>query len=81
MGYFHRSTKTVSRLQEKQQLLVVKDHYLINGCVTQWGNTYDMLVRFTEQQQVICAALLDNCEDYQLMPNDEISVVEEMIDS
>ena len=39
-----------------------------------------MLVRFTEQQQAICAVLLDSREDRQLMPTDEeISIVEEMI--
>ena len=80
VGYFHRSTKAASKLREKQQLLGVKDHRLINDCVTRWGSTYDMLVRFTEQQQAICAVLLDNREDRQLMPTyQEISVVEEMI--
>ena len=80
VGYFHRSTKASSRLREKQQLLGVKNHHLIKDCVTRWGSTYDMLVRFTEQQQAICAVLLDNREDCQLMPTDEeMSIVEEMI--
>lgn len=80
VGHFHRSNKAASRLREKQQLLGIKDHCLINDCVTRWGSTYDMLVRFTEQQQAICAVLLDNREDRQLMPTDEeISIVEELI--
>ena len=41
-----------------------------------------MLVPFIEQQQTICAVLLDGTrEDHQLMPTDqEISVPEEMVE-
>ena len=39
-----------------------------------------MLVRFTEQQQAMCAVLLDNREDRQLVPTEEeISIAEELI--
>lgn len=39
VGYFHRSSKAASKLREKQQLLGIKDHSLINDCVTRWGST------------------------------------------
>ena len=80
VGHFHRSSKATSKLREKQQLLGVNEHRLINDCVTRWGSTYDMLTRFIEQQQAICAVLLDSRADRQLMPTDEeISIVEELI--
>ena len=82
VGHFHRSTKAMSKLREKQELLGIKSHQLINDCVTQWGSTYNMLIRFVEQQQAICAALLESSsrDDRHLMLTDaEISVAEELI--
>jgi len=82
VGHFHRSTKAMSKLREKQQLLGVVCHQLINDCVTRWGSTYDMLTRFVEQQQAICAALLESSsrDDRHLMPTDaEISIAEKLI--
>ena len=34
VGHFHRSTKATSKLCEKQQLLGIKSHHLINDCAT-----------------------------------------------
>jgi len=34
VGHFHRSTKAMSKLREKQQLLDIVCHQLINDCVT-----------------------------------------------
>ena len=31
VGHFHRSTKATSNLSEKQKLLEIKSHHLING--------------------------------------------------
>ena len=72
----------MSKLCEKQTLLGIKSHHLINDCVTRWGSTYSMLTRFIEQQQAICAVLLESSsrDDRHLMPTDaEISVAEELI--
>ena len=43
--------------------------------------TYKMLLRFIEQQQAVCAVLLDGTrDDRQPMPTDqEISIAEEMV--
>ena len=82
VGHFHRSTKAMSNLSEKQKLLGIKSHHLINDCVTRWGSTYSMLTRFIEQQQAICAVMLEGSsrDDRHLMPTDaEISVAEELI--
>ena len=34
VGHFHRSAKGTSNLSEKQNLLGINSHHLINGCVT-----------------------------------------------
>jgi len=46
------------------------------------GSTYKMLARFIEQQQPVCAVLLESQrrDDRQLMPTDnEISTAEELV--
>ena len=69
MAHFHRSLKSVSKLREKQKLLGLPEHQLINDCITRWGSTYEMLKRFLEQQQAICAMLLENEDNPSLMPS------------
>ena len=34
VDHFHRSAKVTSNLCEKQKLLVIKSHHLINDCIT-----------------------------------------------
>ena len=82
VGHFHRSAKAMSNFSEKQKLFGIKSHHLINDCVIQWGSTYSMLTRFIEQQQAICAVMLEGSsrDDRHLMRTDaEISVAEELI--
>ena len=77
-GQFHRSPKVLAKLREKQQLLGLPIHKLLNDCITRWGSTYAMLNRFIEQQQAICAVYRDA---RQFMPSDdEISAAKELVE-
>ena len=53
----------------KQKFLGLPEHQLINDCITRWGSTYEMLKRFIEQQQAICAMLLEDGDNRSLMPS------------
>ena len=71
----------MSKLREKQKLLGLPKHQLINNCITRWGSTYEMLKRFLEQQQAICAMLLEDGDNRTLMPStDKIATVEELVE-
>ena len=81
VAHFHRSPKSMSKLKEKQKLLGLPEHQLINDCITRWGSTYEMLKRFLEQQQAICAMLLEDGDNRSLMPStDEIATMEELVE-
>ena len=47
--HFRRSSKATYALREKQALLDVKKHELIQEVATRWGSTYAMLERVAEQ--------------------------------
>ena len=54
---------------------------LINDYITRWGSTYKMLKRFLEQQQAICAMLLEDGDNQTLMPStNEIATIEELVE-
>ena len=57
-GHFHRSPKASPKLHEKQQLLGLPVHKLLNDCNTRWGSTY--ICNAKEQQQAICTVFLEN---------------------
>ena len=81
VSHFHRSSKATYSLKEKQNLLGLKPHMLKSSCVTRWGSTYEMLARFIEQQQAVCAVLLEDGGDRVLMPSStEFAVIEELVD-
>lgn len=56
--YFHRSTTATHLLEEKQNLLSLKNHKLKTDVCTRWNSAYEMVERFLEQQPAICATLL-----------------------
>ena len=76
VAHFHRSPKSMSKLREKQKLLGLPEHQLIIDCITRWGSTYEMLKRSIEQQQAICAMLLEDGDNRSLIPStDEITTI------
>jgi len=63
-----------------ESLLALEQHALKSSCVTRWGSTYEMLAQFTEQQQAVCAVLLEDGGDRVLMPSStEFAVIEELV--
>lgn len=76
---FSKSWKKTHALQKKQRELDLPEHALIHDVVTRWGSTYEMVARFIEQQQAICAVLAGDRNTWHLMPKDrEITVLEEV---
>lgn len=67
---FSRSAKLTRLLKSKQADLGVPQHKLIHDEPTRWGSAYDMVERFLEQQQAVCAVLTDNRNKWHLMPKD-----------
>ncbi|XP_051990723.1 E3 SUMO-protein ligase ZBED1-like isoform X2 [Xyrauchen texanus] len=57
-SFFRRSPTASCVLREKQKLLNLPQHKLLNDIVTRWNSAHDMLQRFLEQQPAIHAALL-----------------------
>lgn len=74
---FSRSAKLTRQLKSKQADLGVPQHKLIHDEPTRWGSAYDMVERFLEQQQAVCAVLADNRNKWHLMPKDlDVSTME-----
>lgn len=80
--HFHRSTNAMYALRQKQQLLGIPEHALIQQCETRWSSSFAMLERVVEQQQALCAVLLDSQDRVicNLLPDGaEWTVIEELL--
>ena len=55
--HFNRSRLHYEKLEEKQQLLGLTKHKLIQGVQHRWNSVYDMIERLCEQQAAISAVL------------------------
>ena len=69
MSHFNHSAKLSYLLQEKQQNLHHKQHNLVQDVATRWNSAYYMVQRLLEQQQPLCATLLE-LKKGDLMPSD-----------
>ena len=58
--HFKRSTKETYLLCDKQILLDLPQHELIQQCDTRWNSTLYMLQRVKEQQPALCSVLLES---------------------
>ena len=73
--------KSTYKLVEKQQLSDLPQHKLKCDCITRWGSMYNILERLLEQQQAVCAVLLESEKrDVRLlMPSsEEFTVAQEV---
>ena len=66
--HFHRSTNASYVLKRKQGDLHSVQHNLLHDVVTRWNSSYYMVKIVIEQQQPICAALLE-LRKGELMPS------------
>ena len=70
IAHFNKSTKETYKLREKQKLLKLPQHELIQDCITRWGSTLHMLERIQEQQAAIAAVLMEG-HNTHLIPDGE----------
>lgn len=72
---FTRSSKLLRHLRAKQ--LALPEHHLIHDAPIRWNSSYDMVERFVEQQQALCAVLAEDRKKWHLMPKDgDITILE-----
>uniref|UniRef100_A0A8C4TFS3 BED-type domain-containing protein n=1 Tax=Erpetoichthys calabaricus TaxID=27687 RepID=A0A8C4TFS3_ERPCA len=76
---FARSWKKRRELKKKQEELNVTEQALIQDEATRWGSTAEMISRFLEQQQAVCAVLATDKNAWHLMLKDtDIAVLEDV---
>ena len=63
VSFFQKSTTATHLLSEKQKLLSIPSHKLINDVKTRWNSTYDMVTRYVEQQWAIAATLVSRTSE------------------
>ena len=82
VAHFQRSNNETYALREKQAVLQLPKHELIQECVTRWSSCYRMLERVLEQRQALYAVLLENKEKHvrALLPDaGEWGVIKDLI--
>ena len=74
--YFNHSAKACYILKKKQDDLHHPKHALVQDVVTRWNSSFYMVTRVLEQQQPLCATLLETRRG-DLMPSDsEFATIE-----
>ncbi|XP_038141291.1 E3 SUMO-protein ligase ZBED1 [Cyprinodon tularosa] len=53
--FFHRSAAAAAVLKDKQKMLQLPSHKLVQDVATRWNQSHDMLERYLEQQAVFSA--------------------------
>jgi hypothetical protein len=59
VAHFHHSTVSTKALGDKQRLMMVPTHRLIQSCKTRWNSVCAMFERLYEQRSAIAATLSD----------------------
>ena len=75
--FFHRSSTATTLLKDKQTLLNIPHHKLINDVPTRWNSSYDMLERFLEQQPAVLATVMS--KEIRKFEKDVVSINEDDI--
>ena len=78
---FHTSTLSANKLKEKQTLLGIPEHKLIQDVETIWNSTHDMLVQMLEQQVAVTAVMFEGSKSLKHLSLDakQVSVTEEVV--
>ena len=79
--HFHTSTLSANKLKEKQALLGIPEHKLIQDVETRWNSTHDMLARMLEQQVAVTAVMFEGSKSLKDLSLDarQVSVMEELV--
>ena len=77
VAHFQRSNNETYAFREKQAILHLPKHELIQECITRWSSCYRMLERVLEQQQALYAVLMQNKEKHAraLLPFSDATLV------
>ncbi|XP_041834649.1 zinc finger BED domain-containing protein 4-like [Melanotaenia boesemani] len=81
--FFHRSPTAAHILENKQEMLNIAKHKLIQDVTTRWNSSYDMLVRYLEQQAAVYSALTEKAlkkKDISVLSDVEVRTAEEIIE-
>ena len=79
VSHFKKSTKETYKLREKQSMLKLPKHALIQDCVTRWGSTLSMLERLMEQQAAIAAVLMEGRVRHLMPEGDDWVLIESLV--
>jgi len=80
VSHFNHSSKSTFLLKQKQEDLHHRQHSLLQDVATRWNSAYYMVKRVLEQQQPLCATLLE-LKKANLMPSDaEFSTMENYVE-
>ena len=77
--HFKKSSKETYKLREKQVMLQLPQHQLIQECPTRWRSTLSMLKRLAEQQAAIAAVLMEGKVRYLMPEGGDWTVIEELV--
>ena len=77
--HFNKSPKETYKLREKQKMLQIPEHQLIQDCPTRWGSTLNMLERVSEQQAAIAAVLMEGKLQHLMPEGGEWSIIESLV--
>ena len=60
-------------------MLKIQQSTLKNDCLTRWGSTYEMLLSVKQQEQSVCAVLLETTRRDLMLSSGDLAVVEELL--
>lgn len=78
--HFNKSSKQTYKLREKQEMLQLPKHRLIQECITRWGSTLHMIERLMEQQAAIAAVLMEGNMRHLIPESSEWTLIEQLVD-